>query len=525
MKHLSAMFLSKLTVFTLFVVPYAPDVIAFTGLNRLPRRNFLQQSSSSSFDDEFVEMQKTVGEKSESENDIESESGEQNIKEHLEHQKEVFDEMSSFFNSEDATPEEVKPVLQYLAKQALYQMKGESERSSGSFDVLDVGCGTGALFPYYLEAADELEMKLNIVGLDLSQKMIDCANDNVKNLLSDDSKHSIRCEVGDYVSKIMGVNLCKETMSGFENGVINEDTETFRESFDGVVINACFGNFLDQDSVVTAAANSLKEDGCFIISHPLGAGFVEKLKSENPSTVPNLLPSQTEFDELLQFQPLRRENFMEEAQLSENAESATALYFASAKKIPHLLTREVLRLRGKVDTGFGRGGKKLGVPTANLPSSLFQNALENVPTGVYFGWALIKGDDQSSKGRDVIHKAVVNVGYSPTFDGEENKEKIVEAHLIVGDDDIEGDFYGETMKLGLCGFLRSERKFASFPDLIAAINRDVNNAKSSLDLAPYSTFCSDSFFQHSSEEMWVGSSGGDENASYEFEASAFLEDA
>lgn len=256
----------------------------------------------------------------------------------------------------------------------------------------------------------------------------------------------------------------------------------------------------------------------------MGAGFVEKLKNENPSTVPNLLPSQSEFDELVQFQPFRKESYIEEAQLSEDAESATTLYFASAKKIPHVLTRDILRLRGKVDTGFGRGGKKLGVPTANLPSSLFQNALENVPTGVYFGWAVIEGDDQS-KGRDVIHKAVVNVGYSPTFDGEENKEKIVEAHLIVGDDDIEGDFYGETMRLGLCGFLRSERKFPSFPDLIAAINRDVNNAKLSLDLAPYSKFSGDSFFQHCSEEMWVGSSGGDDNASYEFEATTLLENA
>lgn len=231
------MFLSKLWVAAIFIVQYTPAVEGFTGLNRVHRRTFRHESSS--FDDEFVEMQKTVGEKSESRS--------QNIKDHLEHQKEVFDEMSSFFNSEDATPEEVKPVLHFLVKQALSQMKGER---SGSFDVLDVGCGTGALFPYYLEAADELDIELNIVGLDLSQKMIDCANEKVKNLLSDNSKHSIRCEVGDYVSKIMGVDLCKDTMSGFENGVINENTEAFRENFDGVVINACFGNFLDQGKTI-----------------------------------------------------------------------------------------------------------------------------------------------------------------------------------------------------------------------------------------------------------------------------------
>ncbi len=133
--------------------------------------------------------------------------------------------------------------------------------------------------------------------------------------------------------------------------------------------------------------------------------------------------------------------------------------------------QQTIYLRGPVDTGYGRGGKKLGIPTANLPSSLFSNALQNVPTGVYFGWAVIESsnsirtndeedDDksinviQAKGGRNEIHKAVVNVGYSPTFDGEENKEKIVEAHLIVDDGVIDGDFYGETMRLSLYGFLR-----------------------------------------------------------------------
>jgi len=44
-------------------------------------------------------------------------------------------------------------------------------------------------------------------------------------------------------------------------------------------------------------------------------------------------------------------------------------------------------MRGEVATGYGRGGKKLGVPTANLPESLFADSLRDVPPGVYFGWA------------------------------------------------------------------------------------------------------------------------------------------
>lgn len=51
-----------------------------------------------------------------------------------------------------------------------------------------------------------------------------------------------------------------------------------------------------------------------------------------------------------------------------------------------------MKFRGKVDSGYGRGGKKLGIPTANLPESLFSNALKDVAAGVYFGWAVIEGD-------------------------------------------------------------------------------------------------------------------------------------
>jgi len=40
-----------------------------------------------------------------------------------------------------------------------------------------------------------------------------------------------------------------------------------------------------------------------------------------------------------------------------------------------------------VATGYERGEKKLGVPTANLLASAFGGSLEGVETGVYSGWA------------------------------------------------------------------------------------------------------------------------------------------
>lgn len=188
-----------------------------------------------------------------------------------------------------------------------------------------------------------------------------------------------------------------------------------------------------------------------------------------------------------------------------------------AKALP-----QVHRYRGSVDQGYGRGGKKLGVPTANLPASLFQNALEDVAPGVYFGWAALEHED-TDKDNDndgAVHKAVVNVGYSPTFEGQENPEKIIEAHLIVdhsisSSSSLLKDFYGIPMRLQLIGFLREEQKFDSFPELIAQINADVQDAKDTLECSPYHEWKQDAFVRTTSL-AWVGSGGGDDTASWEF---------
>jgi len=507
----------------------------------------------SSFDDDFVEMQGKVSnanmKKGRKEKEAEKAMLRSNITDketefHLNHQREVFDEMSTFFNSEEATPEDVKPLLQFIAKRALSEMIGCGEsvencvnaslrekmlrnRKTGKFSVLDIGCGTGALFPFYLEAADELGIELDIVGLDLSEKMVKCANENAREMIKENKKHSIQCQVGDFVEFVTGGKVCRETFVGFECRRINED---FEENFDAVVINALFGNFIDPNSVVAAAATSLKVGGVFVISHPLGSDFVQKLNNDNPLMVPNLLPTRYQQEVLEQYQPLTRLNFatinehLKDNNIGDDKANVSAPYFASYTKVPCRMLKNLVRLRGPVDQGYGRGGKKLGFPTANLPSSLFSNALTTIPNGVYIGWAMVEGSssDECRKGRNIIHKAVVNVGYSPTFEGEENKEKIVEAHLIVKDGVIEGDFYGETMRLELIGFLRPEKRFPSFADLIAAINNDVENAKTSLSDAPYSLYGS-KFHQVplDGDKVWVGITGGDAHASFEFEKTPF----
>jgi len=128
-----------------------------------------------------------------------------------------------------------------------------------------------------------------------------------------------------------------------------------------------------------------------------------------------------------------------------------------------------------VAEGYGRGSAKLGVPTANLPESLFAESLADVPAGVYFGWAGIGG---------AAWKAVANIGYSPTFAGAENAEKIIEAHLI--GEDVPANFYGRELRILLVGSLRGERKFDEFGDLVAQINKDVADADAALDAYPLS---------------------------------------
>jgi riboflavin kinase len=132
---------------------------------------------------------------------------------------------------------------------------------------------------------------------------------------------------------------------------------------------------------------------------------------------------------------------------------------------------------GPVTEGYGRGNKKLGVPTANLPHFDVQIATSRVATGVYFGWGKVEGDRRD-------WPTVVNIGRSPTFVGKENACNIVEAHLLERwdhrkDSDDESrfiDFYGKRMALGLVAYLRPEQKFNGLDALLQQINKDIDLA-------------------------------------------------
>jgi riboflavin kinase / FMN adenylyltransferase len=109
---------------------------------------------------------------------------------------------------------------------------------------------------------------------------------------------------------------------------------------------------------------------------------------------------------------------------------------------------------GEVVTG-DRRGRELGMPTANLvPDERYV-----VPGhGVYAAWA--HG-----------YPAAVNVGVRPMF--ETGRGLRVEAHLI----GFQGDIYGETLRIAFLERLRGEKRFESVDELVAQMERDVEDAK------------------------------------------------
>jgi riboflavin kinase len=72
--------------------------------------------------------------------------------------------------------------------------------------------------------------------------------------------------------------------------------------------------------------------------------------------------------------------------------------------------KHTIKLSAKVVEGFGRGGKQLGCPTANLCREDLGSQLDELPTGIYCGWATVDGAGP--------YKAVASIGWNPYFKNE-----------------------------------------------------------------------------------------------------------
>lgn len=111
-------------------------------------------------------------------------------------------------------------------------------------------------------------------------------------------------------------------------------------------------------------------------------------------------------------------------------------------------------MEGKVVHGFGRGGKKLGYPTANIEVSndtfLLKNGVYIVEMNVDRNW--IPG--------------MASIGFNPTFN---DVTKItIEVHLL----DFNKDIYDKVVKVKWLYYLRDELKFDSLEALMVQLKDD-----------------------------------------------------
>ena len=132
------------------------------------------------------------------------------------------------------------------------------------------------------------------------------------------------------------------------------------------------------------------------------------------------------------------------------------------EQIPPLLGR-FYEVTGKVIHGEKRG-RQIGFPTANIETKRYFLPA----TGVYAILAKVK---------ERTYEGVCNIGFKPTFHGNNLAYKSIEIHLF----DFSEDIYDEEMKITWVARIRSEQKFDSIQQLVDQIHQDKQKAKEILN--------------------------------------------
>ncbi|KAI0080724.1 riboflavin kinase [Panus rudis PR-1116 ss-1] len=157
-------------------------------------------------------------------------------------------------------------------------------------------------------------------------------------------------------------------------------------------------------------------------------------------------------------------------------------------------------LSGRVQHGFGRGGKDLGCPTANLPDESLPPMSTVTQTGVYFGYAQVSPYNDEGKqvlfGEDTaILPMAMSLGYNPFY---KNKQLTAEIHVI---HKFQTDFYGHEMKAIVLGYIRPELDYVSREALIDDIEKDKSVALQSLTRPAYEQYKQDPHFDFSAPRL------------------------
>jgi riboflavin kinase / FMN adenylyltransferase len=114
-------------------------------------------------------------------------------------------------------------------------------------------------------------------------------------------------------------------------------------------------------------------------------------------------------------------------------------------------------IEGVVQRGDQRG-RELGYPTANLQLGDYLRP----KYGIYA--VRVTLDDGSER------PGAASLGVRPTF---EPSQELLEAHLF----DFDGDLYGRTIEVSLCGYIREEKKFADLDHLVEHMREDEADAR------------------------------------------------
>jgi len=191
---------------------------------------------------------------------------------YLQTQRQYFDQRVDIFRA--PVPEAIQDRTRKIV---------ESAGLSANSRVLDVGTGAGVLIAHFIEFGVEPG---NIVGLDLSQEMLRVAKSRFP-------------EVFFYQSDIaeLRLPLPDEFPANLSGGGRENGTDLIK-CFDVVFFNACFGNMWNQQEALMAAVHLLNGNGQIVISHPLGARFVDSLHRNEPHIVPHQLPDEEQLGAL-----------------------------------------------------------------------------------------------------------------------------------------------------------------------------------------------------------------------------------
>ncbi len=115
------------------------------------------------------------------------------------------------------------------------------------------------------------------------------------------------------------------------------------------------------------------------------------------------------------------------------------------------------QIRGLIVKGRDRGGKLLGIPTANI------NLQDELcpKTGIYA---------VTVEYRQQLYRGVANIGYSPTFN---DNEFTVEVHIL----DFDENIYDRKIRVNFIERIRNEKKFDGIAELKSQIHQDIEAAR------------------------------------------------